>query len=89
MSGEYRSFTAITQNHGGRFISKTPSGAAKKVFSQLGLDKPTLIKIKETTQNSKNKEYVYEVKRVKTNNSVNINGQTINFKYSLISKSKN
>lgn len=89
MSGEYRSFTAITQNHGGRFISKTPSGAAKKVFSQLELDKPTLIKIKETTQNSKNKEYVYEVKRVKTNNSVNINGQTINFKYSLISKSKN
>ncbi|AII17052.1 hypothetical protein JO84_gp074 [Aureococcus anophagefferens virus] len=54
-----------------RFISSTPSGAAKKMFTKICRDKSIkgpcefVIKLKETTQGSANKVYKYDLKRVK------------------------
>ena len=60
-----------TKSHNGRFISKTPDGAARKVFTQAchakkihgqcSLD----VTVKETTQGSSGKTYSYRLKRVK------------------------
>jgi hypothetical protein len=74
-----RSFTIVSiikpsgsklQYSGGRFMSESPSGAAKKMFSQGRQhcrDKCISFKItlRETTQGSNHKEYTYRVKRVK------------------------
>lgn len=54
----------------GRYISETPAGAAKKMFSQayrLCRDNCMSFKItlRESTQGSNKKEYKYRVKRVK------------------------
>jgi hypothetical protein len=72
---------------GGRYISKTPSGAARKAFSQasrhmrkfgkLSLD----IHIRETTQNSHHKTYIYKVRRVRQDIEVERDGVIIQYKY--------
>lgn len=73
----YRSFTLIaaskaeqckTKGYGGRFINKTPSGAAKKAFTDLCRTKnirgvcTLFVVIKETTTGSKSKGRVYSYK---------------------------
>ena len=76
----YRSFTIVgvgkqnnckTKFHGGKYVSRTASGAARKAFSELCRIKAmrgqcTLnVSIKETTQGSKKKVYTYKLKRYK------------------------
>ena len=81
----YRSFTVIdltkskgckTKYHGGRFISRTPRGAASKAFSEHCRVKRvrgtcTLnVVVKETTQGSKHKVYAYKLHRKKLANPI-------------------
>ena len=74
----YRSFTVVqvtksegckTKFHGGRYISRTPVGAAKKAFSEHCRTKRirgvcTLnVVVKETTQGSKHQLFAYRLNR--------------------------
>jgi hypothetical protein len=74
----YRSFTAVqvtksggckTKFHGGRFVSRTPAGAAKKAFGEHCRTKRirgicTLnVVIRETTQGSKKQLFAYKLHR--------------------------
>ena len=89
-----RSFT-ITGKSGGRYISKTPAGAAKKAFTQkckksnkkgvCSFD----ITLKETTQGSKNKTYKYKIKRtkLKTPLKVKLGKNDVIIKFKVSSKS--
>lgn len=78
----YRSGKKINFD-GGRYISPTPSSAAKKAFTNAynflnGNGKMMLeIHIRETTQDSNKKIYKYKVSRVKNITEVTINGKTI------------
>ena len=79
-----RSFTIILvtskgkskgkSNLGGRYLSSTPSGSARKAGSQVCRNSKMkgqcslVITIKETTRNSSGKEFKYSFKRVKLNN---------------------
>lgn len=81
----YRSFTVIdlkksqgckTKYHGGRYISKTPAGAAKKAFSEhcrikriRGICTLNVV-VKETTQGSTNKVFAYKLHRRKLANPI-------------------
>lgn len=77
---------------GGRYISSTPIGAAKKMFSHAvrilkSCGKCTLtITLSETTQNSANKTYVYKI--TKLNNPVEIekDGKKIMYKFKTVVK---
>lgn len=81
----------------GRYVSKTPAGAAKKAFSQCskGLevseDSPCtmVIHIKETTKSSNNKEFAYKVSRVYQPREVVRNGVSIVYKYAVKVESMN
>ena len=74
----YRSFTVVqvtktggckTKFHGGRYVSRTPVGAAKKAFSEHCRTKRirgvcTLnVVVKETTQGSKKQLFAYKLHR--------------------------
>jgi len=76
----YRSFTVVkvgkhggckTKGHGGRFVNKTPVGAAKKAFSEFCRTKrirgvcTLIVTIKETTKGSAGKVYTYRLNRMK------------------------
>lgn len=71
--------------HGGRYISKTPSSAARKAFTQMTRHKKgkvaLLIHIRETTMNSHHKTFVYKVTRKREDNEVERDGETILYKY--------
>jgi hypothetical protein len=71
--------------NGGRYLSKTPASAAKKAGSQLSKDKEGAhnlrITIKETTRNSKKKEYTYDWSRVFEPTTVTINGKEVVYNY--------
>jgi len=71
----------------GRYISKTPSGAASKALTQLCNVKDVrgqctlFVKMRETTQGSKGKEFLYNVKREKLSEPVEIaSGVTVEYK---------
>jgi hypothetical protein len=71
----------------GRYISRNPSGAASKALTQLCNVKKVkgqctlFLKMKETTQGSKRKEYLYNVKREKLSKPVEItNGVMVEYK---------
>ena len=72
---------------GGRYISETPSGAAKKAFSQAyrhmnSKGRLTLeVHVRETTQGSAHKTFKYKVAKKNESTEVEINGETIVFKY--------
>lgn len=74
---------------GGRYMSATPSGAARKAFSQafrnMKKQKSARISlevhVRETTQGSKHKTYKYKVSKVNESSEANINGETLVFKY--------
>ena len=73
---------------GGRYISETPSGAAKKAFTQAYRhmrNKPTslVIHMRETTQGSAHKTFQYRVRRKAEHTEVERNGETISYTYSL------
>ena len=78
----YRSFEVIRVNkhggcktkfHGGRYINKTPVGAAKKAFNEFCRVKrirgvcTLVVSVRETTQGSKNKVFTYKLNRTKYN----------------------
>ena len=73
---------------GGRFMSETPSAAARKMFTSVYNQKikqgqATLeIHVRETTQNSDKKIFKYKVSRVANSTEVNIRGKTIIYQYS-------
>jgi hypothetical protein len=83
-------------NIGGRFLSKTPSGAAKKMATQIcGKSKikgrcVLHIELKETTQGSSGKTYKYKVTRVYDPVTVEYkNGMEITREYRIEIKSMN
>ena len=76
----YRSFTVVkvgkhgsckTKGKGGRFINKTPGGAAKKAFSEFCRTKrirgvcTLIVTIQETTKGSVGKVFSYKLNRMK------------------------
>lgn len=97
-----RSFTieSIYRNNGGRinytdgrFLSETPAGAAKKVFSKayhsINAKGPLSLKIKirETTQGSLHKIYQYRVTRKAEKVEVERNGELITYNFTTKIKS--
>jgi hypothetical protein len=78
---------------GGRFLSSTPSSAARKAFSQayrylnakgrLSL----VLHIKETTRNSSGKVFKYRVTKVAEHKEVERDGNTIVYHYTTKVKS--
>ena len=90
-----RSFTVIAlhkngkkmRSDGGRYISKSPSSAAKKAFSQYYRNHKTKgafsleIHIKETTQNSSDKIFKYKVSKVKDPKDITKGKQIIHYEY--------
>jgi hypothetical protein len=94
---EKRSFTIVSvndrrrgkgeENMGGRYISKTPAGAARKAGSQIcrktkirGQCTLTLC-IQETTRGSSNKIYHYKIKRVVNEKRVEHEGKDVKYRY--------
>lgn len=87
-----RSFVIESVHHGksklrphqGRYISKTPSGAAKKMFTTVSNGKYKTLKItcRESTQGSAKKSYTYRVTRVKNETVVVLDDVEVTFKYS-------
>jgi hypothetical protein len=79
-------------NLGGRFISSTPAGAARKAGSQICKNTTVkgrcslVITVKETTQGSKNKEFSYKFTRVYEPVTVNHNGVEVTHNYKTIVK---
>ncbi len=71
----------------GRFLSESPSLAAKKAFTKayhsLNAKGPLTLKIKirETTQNSARKSYHYKVSRVPEKSQINRDGQLITYHF--------
>ena len=79
----------------GRYISKTPKGAAKKAFTRECRSRKLKGKcsmkviIRETTSGSKNKifEYRFERTKLKTPIKLQINGTEVEYKYQVTGKS--
>lgn len=80
---------------GGRFISDTPSAAAKKAFTKayhhLHAKGPISFKIcmRETTRGSSKKEYLYRVTKKSEKVEVERDGELITFNFSTKIKSLN
>jgi hypothetical protein len=78
---------------GGRFISETPSGAAKKAFTKayhhLNAKGPMSLKIcvRETTQGSTKKEHTYRVTKKSEKVKVERNGEIITYNFTTKTKS--
>lgn len=78
---------------GGRFISDTPSSAARKAFTKayhhLKISGPMTLKIsiRETTQGSLHKTYDYRINKVAENIEVERDGEIIVYKFSTKIKS--
>lgn len=74
---------------GGRFISNSPSGAAKKAGSRLMKkrgDNSVEVCVVETTRGGLGKEHRYKVKRVVVNKEVVHNGVVVLHKYKTVVK---
>ena len=63
----------------GRFISKTPSGAARKA-ARYCEGEPCFLVVKETTRGSNKKEYMYRVTIDSMERTVTLNGKTVTFR---------
>lgn len=72
--GATRQGACKTKSHRGRYIGRTPAGAARKAFSELCRVKrirgicTLFVTIKETTQGSAHKQYTYKLSRRKLKN---------------------
>jgi hypothetical protein len=102
---EKRSFTVVAvsvkgkdkgkNSLGGRFLSSTPSSAARKASTQLcrSLNMKgqcsVMVTLKETTRGSSGKEFKYNVKRVKLSSPevVMRDGKEVVYKYTTKVKS--
>ncbi len=75
---------------GGRYISKTPSEAARKAFSQYYRGKSgkmTLeVHIRETTNDSAHKIFKYKISKIASKKKVERDGKMIEYKYETIVK---
>ena len=75
-----------SSNEGGRFVSASASGAARKAATKICRSTKVkgrcalVVSLKETTRDSKNKEYVYHVKRVLDPKTVMRNGVEVTYK---------
>ena len=93
--GSKRSFTVEsahkaggcpTKSHGGRYISHSPLGAAKKAFNELCRVKKirgrcTLVIImRETTSGSAKKTFKYKLERKKLKNPITLEGKSGTYK---------
>lgn len=101
MESNSRSFTVVAfykggrklKTNGGRYISSTPSGAAKKAFSQYFRNHKTSARfsldvyIRETTQNTNHKMYKYKISKINESNTIERNGQKIQYEYKIKVKS--
>jgi len=90
-----RSFTVVQVDgrevqDGGRYMSSSPMGAAKKAGSRImrksGKNMVQLT-VMEKTRDSKKKEYSYQVKKVKVNEMVVRGGVQILYKFKTVAKS--
>jgi hypothetical protein len=78
---------------GGRFLSETPSGAAKKAFSKayhsINATGPLSLKIKirETTQGSIHKIYNYKITKKSEKIEIERNGEMITYNFTTKIKS--
>lgn len=102
MKDGYRSFTLlklktrqkVKSKEGGRYISRTVEGAAKKAFtrecreSKIRGQCTIFIVLRETTQGSKKNVYKYKCKRTKLRTPLIIerNGQKIKIQYKTTAK---
>jgi hypothetical protein len=74
-------------NLGGRFISSTPAGAAKKVGSKVCRESDVkgrcvlYITIRETTRESNHKDYVYKITRILDPVTIVRDGVEITYRY--------
>lgn len=92
-----RSFVHVSASGktSGRYLSKTPSSAAKKIGNRLLKEKPgqksIKVRILETTQGSLKKMYIYTVMRVPLPKKkvVLLNGKKVAYKFKLVVKSQN
>lgn len=76
------------KNEGGRFVSKTPSGAASKAFTDICNQSKIhgvcslFISVQETTQGSQGKIYKYKVSRRKYDTPVSLDKTSdVSFRY--------
>lgn len=90
-----RTFVLVTASgkETGRYISKTPSGAAKKVGGRLLKKRDQMsvtVRVRETTQGSKKKMYMYVVQRVKLpqRKVVMRDGKRISYQFKTVIKTK-
>ena len=98
-----RSFTVVSvgtkntpskgaANLGGRYLSSTPAGAARKVGSHVCRKSAIrgqctlFVKVQETTRGSAGKTFTYKVKRVVVNNKVDHEGTKVLHKYATLAK---
>lgn len=71
---------------GGRFISDTPAGAARKAFSHAARTRKSgrlslEIHMRETTQGSLHKIYKYKVRRIPNHSEIEHDGTSIVYKF--------
>ena len=100
-----RSFTIVkiiskgkkrcADKEGGRYISTSPVGAARKVFTRAvrdakicGVCSATII-VKETTAGSKDKHFQYKIKKTKLKTPIKMmrNGEEVEIKFETKAKS--
>lgn len=90
-----RTFAFVSANgkHMGRYISKTPSGSARKIGSRLLKKRKvqsTTISVQEITLGSKKGIFHYTVRRVKLPKQKIIvrNGKRVSYKYKTVVKAR-
>ena len=72
---------------GGRYLSETPIGSVKKMFSKIIQSLPRSkisslkITLRETTQDSKHKEYTYKVTKKHHVTTIERDGKEITYHY--------
>jgi hypothetical protein len=75
------------KNIGGRFVSSTPAGAARKAFARVCRESAIrgqctlMVTIQETTRGSKGKMYHYKGKRMVQDRTVMRDGVKVNYHY--------
>lgn len=91
----HRTFVIVssTGKEKGRYVSKTPAGAAKKVGGRLlktKNQKSTTVRVRETTAGSKKKLYTYVVMHVKLAQKKVVlrDGKRITYEFKTVIKAK-
>ncbi len=83
LAGAKRAGKKVASTKPGRYISSSPSGAAKKMLTQLCRQKKItgvcvfVVTLRETTMGGKGKEYTYAVRRTRLPKPVVLQGRAI------------